>query len=90
MSISRLSLPGFPSDNGVQLWYLPFPAKYVPVIERLAAENNVDFHSIHITDRDMAQNAPTPITNYALFRDGHYVSNEILSEKKFLKMIGRG
>lgn len=68
----------------------PFPAKYVPVIERLAADNNVEFRSIHITDRDTAQNAPTPITNYALFCDGDYVSNEILSEKKFLKMIGRG
>ena len=34
-----------------------------------------------------AQNAPTPVTNYALFFDGEYVSNEILSDKKFLKMI---
>ena len=110
------------SDNGVQLWYLPFdgdkdspelkdcakhphvdgqgyvlyytnqcpfPAKYVPAIEQLAAENDVKLRSIHLNSREAAQNAPTPITNYALFCDGEYVSNEILSEKKFLKMIGK-
>jgi len=27
-------------------------------------------------------------TTYALFRDGKFVTNEILSEKKFLKMCG--
>ncbi len=108
------------SDNGIQLWFLPFeknaeqprfkecakhpgteekgyvlyytnqcpfPAKYVPLIEKIAQEKEVPFHSIHIEDRETAQNVPTPVTNYALFLDGKYVSNEILSEKKFLKMI---
>ncbi|MDE6687783.1 MAG: YoaP domain-containing protein [Lachnospiraceae bacterium] len=108
------------SDNGIQLWFLPFekdaeqpkfkecakhpvteekgyvlyytnqcpfPAKYVPLIEKIAQEKGVPFHSIHIEDRKTAQNVPTPVTNYALFLDGKYVSNEILSEKKFLKMI---
>ncbi len=108
------------SDNGIQLWALPFaeggikpafkecarhphvgeagfvlyytnqcpfPAKYVPVVEAIAKERGVPFRSIHITDGETARNAPTPVTNYALFRDGKYVSNEILSDKKFLKMI---
>lgn len=108
------------SDNGIQLWFLPFekdakrpvfkdcakhpvteekgyvlyytnqcpfPAKYVPIIEKIAQEKGVPFHSIHIEDKETAQNVPTPVTNYALFLDGKYVSNEILSEKKFLKMI---
>lgn len=77
-------------EKGYILYYTnqcPFTAKYVPVIEKLAADNNVKFRSIHITDRETAQNVPTPVTNYALFFDGDYVSNEILSEKKFLKMI---
>ena len=65
----------------------PFPAKYVPVIEPIAKEKNVAFRSVHITDRETAQNAPAPVTNYALFRDGEYITNEILSDKKFLKMI---
>lgn len=77
-------------EMGWVLYYTnqcPFPAKYVPIIEKVAQENGVEFHSIHITDRESAQNAPTPVTNYALFFDGEYVTNEILSEKKFLKMI---
>ena len=65
----------------------PFPAKYVPVIEAIAEEKGVAFRSVRITDKETAQNAPTPVTNYALFRDGEYITNEILSDKKFLKMI---
>lgn len=37
--------------------------------------------------REEAQNAPTPITTYALFCNGKYLTNEILSDKKFLKLI---
>ncbi|MCR4652514.1 MAG: YoaP domain-containing protein [Eubacterium sp.] len=33
-----------------------------------------------------AQNAPTPITNYALFHDGEYLTNEQMNNKKFLKL----
>lgn len=79
-------------EPGYVLYYTnqcPFTAKYVPAVERLAAENHVEFRSVHLTSREAARNAPTPVTNYALFRDGNYVSNEILSEKKFLKMTGR-
>ena len=36
-----------------------------------------------------AQNVPTPITTYALFCDGEYVTNEQMNDKKFLKLVGR-
>ena len=29
-----------------------------------------------------------PITNYALFYDGEYVTNEQMNDKKFLKLTG--
>ena len=76
--------------NGYVLYYTnqcPFNAKYVPVLEQFAKENHISFHSIHIESREEAQNAPTPITNYALFHDGEYVTNEQMNEKKFLKLI---
>ena len=38
---------------------------------------------------DDYQNVPTPITNYALFHDGEYVTNEQMNEKKFLKLAGK-
>lgn len=108
------------SDNGIQLWYLPFSnaankpafkpcamhphvdgegyvlyytnqcpftAKYVPVIEKVAKEQGVLFRSIHIETREQAQNAPSPVTTYALFYHGVYQTNEILSDKKFLKLL---
>lgn len=108
------------SDNGVQLWYLPFDknaplprfkecakhphieekgyvlyytsqcpfnAKYVPVIEGVAKEKFVQFKAIHLQSKEEAQNAPTPITTYALFSDGEYITNEQMNDKRFLKLL---
>ena len=79
-------------EMGYVLYYTsqcPFNAKYVPILEQTAKENGILFHAIHIENREDAQNAPTPITNYALFHDGEYVTNEQMNDKKFLKLIGR-
>lgn len=79
-------------EPGYVLYYTsqcPFNAKYVPILEQTAAENGVRFKAIHITTREAAQSAPTPITTYALFCDGKYVSNEQMNDKKFLKLIGK-
>ena len=77
-------------EKGYVLYYTsqcPFNAKYVPVLEQTAKENNIPFHAIHIESREEAQNAPTPITNYALFYDGEYITNEQMNDKKFLKLV---
>ena len=65
----------------------PFTAKYVPVLEHTAAELNIPLRTVHITTKEQAQSAPTPITTYALFCDGEYVTNEVLNDKRFLKLI---
>ena len=49
----------------------------------------MEFKAIHIKSKEMAQNAPTPITTYALFCDGEYISNEQMNDKKFLKLLGK-
>ena len=107
------------SDNGIQLWYLPFQkdtekpyfkdcakhpktdengyvlyythqcpfnAKYVPIVEKAAKENGIAFKSILLNTKEQAQNAPTPITTYALFFDGKYLTNEQMNDTKFLKL----
>ena len=77
-------------EKGYVLYYTsqcPFNAKYVPLLIETAKENGIPFHAIHIKSREEAQNAPTPITNYALFHDGRYVTNEQMNEKKFLKLV---
>ncbi len=110
------------SDNGIQLWYLPFSsdaeppkfrdcakhphiddtgyvlyytsqcpfnAKYVPIVEQTAKEHNIPFRAIHIETKEQAQTAPTPITTYALFFDGVYLTNEQMNDTKFLKLAAR-
>ncbi len=60
-------------EQGYVLFYTnqcPFNAKYVPIVEHAAADRGIPFKSIHIESREAAQNAPTPITTYALFHDG--------------------
>ncbi len=77
-------------EKGYVLYYTsqcPFNAKYVPVLEKTAKENSIPFRAIHIESKDEAQNAPTPITNYALFHDGEYITNEQMNDKKFLKLV---
>lgn len=111
------------SDNGIQLWYLPFSsdaaqprlrecarhphvdgggyvlyytsqcpfnAKYVPIIERTAEEHNIPFRAIHIETKEQAQNTPTPVTTYALFFNGEYLTNEQMNDTKFLKVCNNG
>lgn len=46
------------------------------------------FKTIHITTREQAQNLPTPVSTYALFKDGEFLTQGILNEKKFLKYAG--
>ena len=78
--------------SGYVLYYTnqcPFNAKYVPVLEELAKEQNVEFKAIHIESKEMAQSVPTPITTYALFFDGEYLTNEQMNDKKFLKLLGK-
>ena len=79
-------------EAGYVLYYTsqcPFNAKYVPIVEQTAEENNIPFHAIHIQSKEEAQNAPTPITTYALFCDGEYITNEQMNDKKFLKLASR-
>ncbi len=67
----------------------PFTAKYVPIIESLAKEKGVQFESVLIDSKEQAQNAPMAWTNHAVFYNGNYITNEILSEKKFNELIAR-
>lgn len=74
---------------GFVLYYTggcPFTAKYAPLIEDCARKNGIPFQSVRIDSREKAQAAPIAWTNYALFYNGEYVTNEILSEKKFLAL----
>ena len=100
LSFNDFDLPKFKScakdchieESGFVLYYTsqcPFNAKYVPVVEEVAKENGVSFRAIHLQSKEEAQNAPTPVTTYALFYDGAYLTNEQMNDRKFLKLLSR-
>lgn len=78
--------------KGYVLYYTsqcPFNARYVPILEKVAEEQGVAFRAVHLRSREEAQNAPTPVTTYALFLDGAYLTNEQMNDKRFLKLLGK-
>lgn len=79
-------------EKGYVLYYTsqcPFNGKYVPIIEKTAEEHGIAFRAIHLDSREAAQKAPTPVTTYALFKDGKYLTNEQMNEARFLKLIAK-
>ncbi|MCR4622494.1 MAG: YoaP domain-containing protein [Clostridiales bacterium] len=77
-------------EKGYVLYYTsqcPFNAKYVPIVEQTAKAHDIPFRAVHIETKEQAQAAPTPVTTYALFRDGEYVTNEQMNDTKFLKLV---
>lgn len=94
------NLPHFKSalkgeDNGVSkdgfvLYYTgqcPFTAKYVPLLKKAADEKNANMQLVHIETGEEAQRVPSPFTTFCLFYNGEFVTHEILSEKKFEKIL---
>ena len=49
--------------------------------------NGIPFRAIQLQSKAVAQNAPTPITTYALFCDGKYLTNEQMNEARFIKLL---
>lgn len=77
-------------ETGWTLYYsnqCPHTEKYAPIIAEMAREKEQEFHLIKVESREQAQNVPTPFPTYSMFYNGAFVTNEILSEKKFEKLL---
>ena len=78
-------------EEGFVLYYTdqcPYTYYWVPKVQEVAKEHGIPFKAIHITDKESAQNVPAPVTTYALFRDGRFLTQGIQSDKKFLALAG--
>ena len=78
-------------EDGFVLYYTdqcPYTYYWVPRVEEVAKEHHIPLKVIHITDKESAQNVPAPVTTYALFRDGKFLTQGIQSDKKFLALTG--
>ena len=79
------------TEPGYVIYYAdrcPYTAKYVPLLEETARAKGIALKTIHIETTEQAQSAPSPFTSFSLFRDGEFVTNEVLNEKRFLALAG--
>lgn len=77
------------NENGFVIYYsnqCPFTAKYVPIVADMAKKLNVEFKAVKFENTKQAQESVAPVTSYALFYNGKFITNEILSDKKFEKI----
>ena len=77
-------------ESGFVLYYTdqcPYTYYWVPRVQEVAKEHGIPFKVIHITDKASARNVPAPVTTYALFRDGQFLTQSIQSDKKFLALV---
>ena len=78
-------------ETGFVLYYTdqcPYTYYWVPRVQQVAKEHGILFKAIHITDKENAQNVPAPVTTYALFQNGKFLTQSIQSDKKFLALAG--
>lgn len=81
---------GVLAEKGLVLYYshqCPHTAKYAPLIADMAKQRGLKLDMRKIETAQQAQNMPSPCTTYSLFYNGRFVTNEILSEKKFEKLF---
>ena len=77
--------------SGFVLYYTdqcPFTCYWVPRVAETAKAHGIPLTTVHITDKETAQNTPAPVTTYALFRNGKFLTHAIQSDRKFLKLAG--
>ncbi len=80
------------NEEGFVIWYsdqCPFTYYWAPRLEKCAEENGIPLKTVYIDTLEKAQNAPSPVTNFALFKDGKFLTHEIQNEKKFLALAGK-
>ena len=80
-------------ESGFVIYYsdqCPFTYYWVPRLSAVAKEHGIPLKVVRIDSLEDARNAPSPVTNFTLFRDGKFISHEIQSEKKFLSLAGIG
>ena len=78
-------------EKGFVIYYTdqcPFTYYWVARVAQAAKENKIKLKTVHITDKKTAQNMSVPVTTYALFKDGRFVTQAIQSDKKFLALAG--
>lgn len=67
----------------------PHTDKYAPLLQTAAKQRGVELQLVKIDSTEAARSAPTPFPTYSLFLNGKFVTNEILTEKKFFDILNQ-
>lgn len=82
---------GIIEESGFVIYYsdqCPFTYYWAARVAEAAKEHGVSLKTVHIADKETAQSMPVPVTNYALFQNGKYVTHSIQTDRKFLRLAG--
>lgn len=85
----RAEIPG---KKGLTFFYTdmcPFNADYVDIMIETAAKYNIPTEKIKIESLEQAKNLPTPFGIFSVFYNGKFLSHEVMSEKKFDKLLNK-
>lgn len=77
-------------DEGLVLYYsngCPHTDLYVKLVRDHAKERGLDVKLRKIETLEQAKASPTPFTIYSLYNHGEFITNEILTIKKFDKLV---
>lgn len=89
-TIKECAKKGQIEEKGLVLNYsnqCPHTEKYVNIIKDIADSRGIELKVNEYNNKFKAQNSPSPFTTYSFFYDGKFVTNEILSEKRFIKIL---
>lgn len=71
--------------SGIDLFYTaqcPFATDYADIARNLAAEKSIKIRVHHLDTRPKAQAHPAPWSTYSVFKNGRFVTHEILTAAK--------
>ena len=78
-------------EAGLVLYYsngCPHTDKYVNILQQHAQSRGQQLSVHKIETLQQAKSSPTPFTIYSLYKDGEFITNEILTTSKFDELIG--
>jgi len=77
-------------ELGFSIYYsnqCPFCEDYVSAVKRYADDNNIQLQAIKYETYEQAQNSPVAWTTYSVFKNGNFITHEILTIDKFKKLV---
>ncbi|MBL7904711.1 MAG: YoaP domain-containing protein [Bacteroidales bacterium] len=84
--------PAINSGAGIDLFYTaqcPFAHDYAMILADHAAKTGINLRVHHLDTQQKARNHPAPWSTYSIFKDGRFVTHEILTTAKLDALAGQ-